>query len=90
MAPLRNESGSIQADGGSIADHLTKHLENASNLDVIPVNRVLAAMARLEYGRVTSPTEARHLLHSLSVDGLVVGSITAYDPYDPPKVRLRH
>ena len=88
VTPLRNESGSVQADGESMADHLVRQLENATNLDVVPVNRVLGAMAKLEITEIASPAEARQLLHSLSVDGLIVGSITAYDPYDPPKLGL--
>jgi len=88
VAPLRNESGSVQANGWSMADHLAEHLENATGLDVVPVNRVLAAMEKLEIDQISSPTVARQLLHSLAVDGLVVGSITAYDPYDPPKLGL--
>jgi len=88
VAPLRNESGSLQANGWSMADHLVKHLENASNLDVLPVNRVLAAMEALQMAEVSSPAQARQLLKSLGVDGLVVGTITAYDPYDPPKLGI--
>lgn len=88
VAPLSNESGSTQADGWSMADHLTRQLENATHLDVLPVNRVLAAMEALEMTQVSSPNEAAQLLRSLGVDGLVVGTITAYDPYDPPKLGL--
>lgn len=88
VAPLRNESGSVQANGWSIADHLARHLENATNLDVLPVNRVLGAMEALSIVEITSAAQARQLLQSLSVDGLVVGTVTAYDPYDPPKLGL--
>ncbi len=88
VAPLRNESGSLQADGQSLADDLVGHLENASNLDVLPVNRVLAAMEALDIAEVSTPAEAKQLLRALGVDGLVVGTITAYDPYDPPKLGL--
>ncbi len=88
VAPLRNESGSLHANGWVVADHLTRQLENASNLDVLPVNRVLAAMESLDLPEVRSPDEARLLLKTLGVDGLVVGTITAYAPYDPPKLGL--
>lgn len=88
VAPLRNESGSTQADGWAIADHLVKQLENARHLDVLPVNRVLAAMDALKLPQVRSPNEAKQLLRTLGVDALVVGTITAYDPYDPPRLGL--
>jgi len=67
IAPLKNESGSLQADGLTIADHFQRQLGSGhtQNLDVLPVNRTLQAM-----------------------QSLVVGTITAYDPYDPPKLGL--
>ena len=88
VAPLRNESGSSHADGFVLADHLVNQLENASNLDMLPVNRTLKAMATLELGSVESPQQAMQLLEALGVDGLIVGTITSFDPYDPPKLGL--
>jgi hypothetical protein len=88
VAPLRNESGSLQADGLAIADHLVHHLEGASNIDVLPLNRTLAAMESLHMGQVATPADAMKLLGVLGADALVVGSLTAYDPYDPPKLGM--
>jgi hypothetical protein len=88
VAPLRNESGSLAADGLIMADRLQRQLENASNIDVIPVNRVLRAMELLEMAAVESPADAARLMQTLGVDGLIIGTITAYDPYDPPKLGL--
>ncbi|MEX0777242.1 MAG: hypothetical protein WD042_16180 [Phycisphaeraceae bacterium] len=88
IVPLGNESGTQQADGAVLADHLHRQLENASNLDVLPVNRTIAAMNALQMSRVSDPAQAMHLMRTLGVDGLVVGTVTAYDPYDPPKLGL--
>ena len=88
IVPLRNESGSLYADGVVMADHLQRQLENAANLNVVPVNRVLRAMEVLEIPVVASAQDAYRLMELLEVDGLVVGTITAYDPYDPPKLGL--
>ena len=88
VVPLRNESGSLHADGLKLADHLARQLENASNIDVLPVNRSLVAMEAMEMNRVSSPNEARALLRMVEADALVVGTVTAYDPYDPPKLGL--
>ncbi len=88
VAPLRNESGSLVADGVVMADHLARQLENASHVDVIPVNRVLRAMEVLELSAIATEAQAQRVMQVLNVDGLVVGSITAYDPYDPPKLGL--
>ncbi len=88
IAPFNNDSGSLQADGLVLADHVQRQLANAQNLDVLPVNRTLEAMQALGMPQVTSPAQAMQLLAALGCDGLVVGDITAYDPYDPPKLGL--
>ena len=88
VAPLRNESGSRFADGVAVADQFARRFEQARGLDVIPVNRVLAAMETLQLGQVSSEPEAMRLLRILGVDGVVVGTISAYDPYDPPRLGL--
>ncbi len=88
VVPLANESGSLHADGAKMADFLARQLENASNIDVLPVNRVIAAMEVRGMPQVTSPADALRLLNTLSVDGLVVGTISTYDPYEPPKLAL--
>lgn len=88
VAPLRNESGSGHADGVRIADHLSRQLTLVHGIDTVPVNRVLAAMHTLQLSAVTSKADALALRKALGVDGLVAGTITAWEPYDPPKLGL--
>ena len=88
VVPLRNESGSLNADGTRIADHLVNQLENEPGIDTLPVNRVLAAMEAMNLAGVNSPAEALALRRTLGVDALIVGTITAFDPYDPPQLGL--
>ncbi len=88
VAPLRNESGSLYADGLKTADQLAQRLETVIGVDTLPVNRVLAAMRAQEMSEVTSADDVSQLRDVLGVDAMVIGSITAYDPYDPPKLGL--
>ena len=88
VAPLLNESGNAHADGVRMADRLTERLNGADGVSTIPVNRVLAEMERLGLSEVRTDGQARELRAGLGVDGLVAGTITAFDPYDPPKVGL--
>ncbi len=88
VAPLINESGSAYADGVRLADRLSEQLTVAGQIDTIPVNRVLLAMERLGLAAVTSKSQALQLRQALGVDGLLVGTVTGYDPYDPPKLGL--
>jgi len=88
VAPLRNETGSQYADGVAFADDLTHQLTVIHGIDALPVNRVLAAMAAMRLDAVTSKEQALALRDALGVDGLIVGSLTAWDPYDPPKIGI--
>jgi len=88
VAPLRNETGSQYADGVAFADDLTHRLTQTHGIDVLPVNRVLAAMQAMRLNAITSKDQALALRDALGVDGLVVGSLTAWDPYDPPKIGI--
>lgn len=88
IAPLRNESGSRHADGLLMADQLTRAFEQVVGIDALPLNRVLEAMDALKMPGIASREDAIRLREALGVDALVVGSITHYDAYDPPKLGL--
>ena len=88
IAPLRNESGSRYADGLQMADQLTRTFEQVVGIDALPLNRVLEAMDALRMTGIESREDAIRLREALGVDALVVGSVTHYDAYDPPKIGL--
>jgi hypothetical protein len=88
VAPLRNESGSLHADGLKAADKLAQRLETVIGVDTLPVNRVLVAMQALEMSAVSTREDVSKLREVMDVDAIIVGSITAYDPYAPPKLGL--
>lgn len=88
VAPLRNESGVGQVDELALTDTLVNELQEVRGLSVHPVNRTLAAMRALKMGTVASPRDADALAKALGADGVVVGTIHAYDPYDPPVLGL--
>ncbi len=88
VAPLNNESGSLEADGVALADHLARQLETTDRISVMPVSRTLAAMDALRMSHLASPQDATRLLATLNADALLVGTVTDYDPYDPPKLGM--
>lgn len=88
VVPLRNESASSYADGYRIADELAVVFEKVEGIDVLPVNRVLQAMQGLKMEAVRSREDAIKLREVLGVDALIVGTVTAYDPYDPMRMGL--
>lgn len=83
VVPLRNESGTSQADPLLISDQVVAAVEEARGIRALPLNRTMEAMRVLKMGAVSTPADARRLAQALGVDGLLIGSITAYEPYEP-------
>lgn len=84
VLPLRNESGTLQPDILSISDRLVAAVEEVRGVRCVPLNRTMEAVLALKLeGGVKSPHEARLLAQAMGVDGIVVGSLTAWDPYTP-------
>jgi hypothetical protein len=86
VAPFTNESGVSVVDPYRVADQFVYQLEEVARIDTVPLNRVIHAMRELGIDAVTSPHEARSIMFALGSDALVVGTITAWDPYPPPTV----
>ncbi len=84
VAPLRNEAGTLQADVLSMSDRLVAAVEEVEGVRAVPLNRTLEAMRalRLDEG-VRTPGDARKLAQAMGVDGVLVGSLTAWEPYTP-------
>lgn len=83
VAPFANESGVSLVETDRVADMFVQQLQDVYGVNTLPVNRVIAAMRELDIPQVQSPGDARSLLNLLGADGLIVGTVTAYDPYRP-------
>jgi hypothetical protein len=88
VAPLRNESGVSIVDELGFSDTLVNEMQQTQGVSVLPMNRTLAAMRALRLGSIDTPADALALAKAAGADGVVVGSITAWEPYDPPTVGL--
>ena len=88
IVPLANESGTSVADSLEVSDQLVAAVTQARGLAAVPMNRTLAAMRSLGLAGITSPGQARALANAMGVDGVLIGTITAYDPYDPPTIGI--
>lgn len=86
VVPLANESGVSFANTDLVADSLIAKINEVRGVACLPLNRTIAAMRARGMTAVRSPGDARMLANALGVDALVIGSITAYDPYNPPKL----
>ncbi len=88
VAPPRNESGTTVPSTEAVADALASATNEVAGLTALPVNRSIRAMRALGLREITSPTEAQQLASVLGVDAVIVSTITAFDPYDPPTLGL--
>ena len=85
VAPAINLSGQSQVDPLLQSDLVYQELQKVRGLTVIPVDRVVEVYASLKIDKVQSEKQAYDICRLLGCDGLVVPTVTAYDPYDPPK-----
>lgn len=83
VVPPRNESGTSIVDAMAIADELQQEAEQVLGVRTVPVNRVVQAMRALDLVSVETTFDARALMNELGLDALLVGTVTAYDPYRP-------
>jgi hypothetical protein len=86
VAPFTNESG---VDMGldlraSVSDKIITSLNSVKGWQAVPLNRTLQAMQQLGVAEIRSVEEAQAVLEVVGADGIIVGTITAWDPYDPP------
>jgi len=88
VVPLRNESGTSLVDPLEVSDKVVQAAAQVHGVHALPLNRTIAAMRALKMNELGSPADAKKLAAELGVDGLLVGSITAWDPYNPPKLGL--
>jgi hypothetical protein len=86
VGPGVNLSGHREVDPILQADLLYGQLQQVKGMTVVPVDRVVQAYAFLNIERVESPEQAQQVCRLLDADALVVPTVTAYDPYLPPKM----
>jgi hypothetical protein len=88
VAPFFNQSDEKTVDGREFAIAYFNELQATPGFEVVPVNVVEEAMLRHQIG-LNSPLEARQLAKILGVDAVVIGTVTEFSPYYPPRCGIR-
>lgn len=86
VAPAINLSGQREVDPLLQADLLYQQVQQVRGLTVVPVNRVAEVYAGLGIAQVQSAEQASLVCDLLGCDALLVPTVTAFDPYNPPKL----
>jgi len=85
VIPPMNESGTSIVDPLKIGDAIVAAAQGVRGVRCLPINRSLDAMRTLGMpSGIESSSDAHKLAEYLGADAVLVGSVTAYDPYDPP------
>ncbi|MBT8486859.1 MAG: hypothetical protein HKO59_12190 [Phycisphaerales bacterium] len=88
VAPFANESGVSIVDPFRFADSFMIEATQVDGITMLPVNRVIYAMRTLEMADIRTVNDAMSVMNLLDLDGLVVGSVTVYEPYRPLKLGI--
>ena len=88
VPPFVNLSAERAADGRRFALAYATELQQVPGFQVIPVGVAEVAAARLNLDPAV-PADALKLAEVLGADAVVVGAVTDYDPYYPPRVGLQ-
>ena len=88
VAPFFNLSSEPSVDGREFALAYFNELQLVPGFQVVPIGIVEQAIKT--YGlEMASPDDARKLAQILEVDAVVIGSVTDFSPYYPPRCAMR-
>lgn len=88
VAPFFNLSAEPTVDGRRFAEAYFAELQKTPGFEVVPVGVVEQALHDHQL-EMSSPDDALKLAAILNVDAVVVGAVTDYSPYYPPRVGLK-
>ncbi len=88
VAPFFNHSDEATLDARQFSMAYFAELQEIPGFEVVPLNTVEEAIIRHQID-LNGPGEARRLAEILGVDAVVVGGVTDYTPYYPPRCGLR-
>lgn len=87
VVPFFNQSGFAQINGADVANSYRHQLQQIPGFEVLPVGVVDRHLASQPIPVDQAP-DFQQLARDLGVDAVVVGSITDFDPYYPPRLGL--
>ena len=88
IAPFFNLSTEPTVDGRQFANAYFHELQAIPGFEVVPVGTVEEKARELNLS-LANPVEVRKLAEALEVDAIVIGAITDFSPYYPPRCALQ-
>ncbi len=88
VAPFFNLSSEPTVDGRQFAEDYFAALQSVPGFEVVPVG--VTEKAAQQHGiQLNGPEQARQLAQILGVDAVVIGAVTDFSPYYPPRCGLQ-
>jgi len=88
VAPFFNLSSEPTLDGRQFALAYFNELQSIPGYEVVPVNVVERTIVDHKL-QLSGPDDARRLAQALGVDAVVIGAVTDYSPYYPPRCAMQ-
>ena len=88
IAPFINLSDEPTLDGRQLALAYYNELQLVPGFEVIPLSVVERAI-REQDNKLNGPEDARRLAQALGADAVVIGAVTDYSPYYPPRLAMK-
>jgi hypothetical protein len=88
VAPFFNLSSEPTVDGRQFGEAYFEALQSIPGFEVVPVG-VVEKAAQSHGIQLNGPEQARQLAQILGVDALVIGAVTEYSPYYPPRCGMQ-
>lgn len=88
VVPFFNMTDEPTLDGEQVASAYFTELQAVPGFEVVPVATVQAVIEQHRL-QLSSAEEVRRLAQLLEVDAIVVGAVTDYTPYYPPRLGLQ-
>lgn len=88
VAPFTNESGVPISSSEilQVGDGVVANVNQVRGWNAVPLNRTIQKMRQLGISQIPDLQTAASLVRAMEVDAIILGTITAWDPYDPPQV----
>ena len=88
VAPFSNESGVPipPSEILQIGDGVVANVNQVRGWNAVPLNRTIQKMRQLGISEIPDLKTAARLVQAMEVDAIILGTITEWDPYDPPRV----
>lgn len=88
VAPFSNESGVPISSSKilQVGDGVVAAVNQVQGWNAVPLNRTIQKMSQLGINEIPDLQTAADLVRAMEVDAIILGTITEWDPYDPPRL----